>query len=385
MYCTRGRFANMETLILKVSDLVALVNQTLDYAYPSVVVEGEISSFKVSKGKFVFFDLKDDESLVGCFMMVYQLRSALEDGMKVRVVAQPKLTAWGKFSLTVREVVPVGEGSIKRSFQMLHAKLEKEGLFDAARKRVLPAMPERIGLIASVESAGYADFIKILNARWGGIDVVVADTLVQGMDAAGQIVGAIQHFNEQPQPVDVLVIVRGGGSAEDLAVFNDEPLVRAIAASRIPTLVGVGHEVDTSLADLAADVRAATPSNAAQLLVPDRAAVLSDLQRRRQCMLSRLLIRREKISQQLASGVERMLGRMQYSLGVRQRHVQYACQTLRQLDPAVVLRRGYSLVRDARGRVVKGTADALNPGDGLTIELESAIINAGVTNVQPKN
>lgn len=375
----------METLILKVSDLVALVNQTLDYAYPSVVVEGEISSFKVSKGKFVFFDLKDDESLVGCFMMVYQLRSALEDGMKVRVVAQPKLTAWGKFSLTVREVVPVGEGSIKRSFQMLHAKLEKEGLFDAARKRVLPAMPERIGLIASVESAGYADFIKILNARWGGIDVVVADTLVQGMDAAGQIVGAIQHFNEQPQPVDVLVIVRGGGSAEDLAVFNDEPLVRAIAASRIPTLVGVGHEVDTSLADLAADVRAATPSNAAQLLVPDRAAVLSDLQRRRQCMLSRLLIRREKISQQLASGVERMLGRMQYSLGVRQRHVQYACQTLRQLDPAVVLRRGYSLVRDARGRVVKGTADALNPGDGLTIELESAIINAGVTNVQPKN
>jgi exodeoxyribonuclease VII large subunit len=374
----------METLVLGVSDLVALVNQTLDYAYPSVVVEGEVSSFKVSKGKFVFFDLKDDDSLVGCFMMVYQLRAALEDGMKVRVVAQPKLTAWGKFSLTVREVVPVGEGSIKRSFQMLHAKLEKEGLFDAGRKRTLPTMPERIGLVASVESAGYADFIKILNARWGGIDVVVADTLVQGTDAARQIVGAVQYFNEQPQPVDVLVIVRGGGSAEDLAVFNDEPLVRSIAASRIPTLVGVGHEVDTSLADLAADVRAATPSNAAQLLVPDRAAVLSDLQHRQQRMLSRLLIRREKISQQLGSGIERMLGRMQYSLGVRQRHVQYARQTLRQLDPAVVLHRGYALVRDARGRVVKGVASGLKPGASITIELESSIINAGVNHVQSK-
>src|SRR6266496_3889415 len=148
----------METLVLTVSDLIALVNQTLEYALPTAVVEGEVSSFKVSKGKFVFFDLKDEQGVVSCFMMVYQLRTALEDGMKVRVVAQPKLTAWGKFSLTVQGVAAVGQGSIKRSFELLRAKLEKEGLFDISRKRTLPEIPSRVGLVASVESAGYGDF-----------------------------------------------------------------------------------------------------------------------------------------------------------------------------------------------------------------------------------
>lgn len=372
----------MEPLILGVSDLVALVNQTLEYAYPSVVVEGEVASFKVSKGKFVFFDIKDDESVVSCFMMVYQLRTALEDGMKIRVVAQPKLTAWGKFSLTVRQAAPVGEGSIKRSFELLRAKLEKEGLFDPARKRSLPLMPQRVGLIASVESAGYADFIKILNNRWGGVDVTVADVLVQGVDASGQIVDAIRHFNEQALPVDVLVIVRGGGSAEDLAVFNDEPLVRAVAASRIPTLVGVGHEVDTSLADLAADVRAATPSNAAQLLVPDREAIIRELQHKQQRMLTQLSAHRERLQRHTRLAIERLLGRLSSALDMQQRHVRYARQTLRQLDPKVVLRRGYALVRTEKGLVKDATK--LKPGDAIAIELSSSIINAGVQDVQPK-
>lgn len=372
----------METLILGVSDLVALVNQTLEYAYASVVVEGEIASFKVSKGKYVFFDLKDDSSVVGCFMMVYQLRTALEDGMKVRVVAQPKLTAWGKFSLTVRDVAPVGEGSIKRSFELLRAKLEKEGLFDPARKRRLPVVPQRIGLIASVESAGYADFLKILNGRWGGIDVTVADVLVQGVDASAQIVDAIRHFNEQAQPVEALVIVRGGGSAEDLAVFNDEPLVRAVAASRVPTLVGVGHEVDTSLVDLAADVRAATPSNAAQLLVPDREAVIRELHHKQQRMLTQLSGHRDRLQRHTQQAIDRLLGRLQVALDTSQRHVHYAKQTLRQLDPKVVLKRGYALVRDEKGQLAK--AGELKPGDTIAIELSSSIINAGVHNVQSK-
>ena len=373
----------METLVLRVSELISLVNQTLEYAYPSVVVEGEISSFKVSKGKFVFFDLKDEESVVSCFMMVYQMRTALEDGMKVRVVAQPKLTAWGKFSLTVREVAPIGEGSIKRSFQLLKAKLEKEGLFDPGRKRRLPAIPERIAVISSVEAAGYADFIKILNGRWGGVDVTVANVGVQGAGASVQIVEALQHFNEDAQPVDVIVLVRGGGSAEDLAVWSDEPLVRAIAASRIPTLVGVGHEVDTSLADLAADVRAATPSNAAQILVPDREALIRELHHKQQRMLTRLSARRERTLQHTGASVERMLNRLSAALSTQQRHVTYARQTLRQLDPKVVLGRGYALVRDDKQGIVKNAKD-LKPGASIAIETSNAIINAGVTNVQPK-
>lgn len=373
----------METLVLRVSELIALVNQTLEYAYPSVVVEGEISSFKVSKGKFVFFDLKDEESVVSCFMMVYQMRTPLEDGMKVKVVANPKLTAWGKFSLTVREVAPVGEGSIKRSFQLLKAKLEKEGLFDAGRKRRLPAIPERIAVISSVEAAGYADFIKILNGRWGGVDVTVANVGVQGAGASVQIVEALQHFNEQANPVDVIVLVRGGGSADDLAVWSDEPLVRAIAASRIPTLVGVGHEVDTSLADLAADVRAATPSNAAQILVPDRDALIRELHHKQQRMLTRLGARRERTLQRTEASVERMLSRLTAALTARQRHVTYARQTLRQLDPKVVLARGYALIRDDKQVIVKDPRK-LKPGTSIAIETTNAIINAGVTNVQPK-
>ena len=298
-----------QPLTLGVSDFIALVNQTLEYAYPSVVIEGELSSFKLSKGKFVFFDLKDDQSAVSCFMMSWQLRTPLEDGMKVRVVAVPKLTAWGKFSLTVRDIRPVGEGDIKKSFKLLLAKLQKEGLFDQSRKRRLPHIPQRVGLIASTESAGYADFIKILNGRWGGLDVQVADVQVQGANAAPQIMRAITYFNEHAQPVDVLVVVRGGGSAEDLAVFNEEPLVRTIAASRIPTMVGVGHEVDTSLADLAADVRAATPSNAAQLLVPDREAVIRDIRHKQRRMLAHIVARQQGVERQIAASTKHMLSR----------------------------------------------------------------------------
>lgn len=371
----------MEQPTFRVSELIAILNQTLEYAYPSVVVEGEIASFKVSKGKYVFFDLKDQEGVVGCFMMVYQLRHAIEDGMHIRVVAQPRLTAWGKFSLTVREIVPVGEGNIKRSFELLKAKLEKEGLFDPERKRRLPYVPQRIGLIASVESAGYADFLKILNARWGGIEVEVADVQVQGVGAAGQIIRAIEYFNQQAGLPDVLVIVRGGGSAEDLAVFNDELLVREIAASRICTLVGVGHEIDTSLADLAADLRAATPSNAAQLLVPDRASVIKELTQRERRLYERLELRFATIKRLVQEAPELMVARIEAAVVEHARRLHHARRLLAQLDPKVVVRRGYALVRTDQNTLVRNVND-VKKGDMLTITLAHAILKAEVAHVE---
>jgi exodeoxyribonuclease VII large subunit len=369
--------------IYQVSDLISVINQTLDYAYPSVVVEGEVASFKFSKNKYVFFDIKDDEGVLPCFMMAFQLRVALEDGMRVRLLAQPRLTAWGKFSLTVREVLPVGEGSIKRSFALLQAKLEKEGLFDPARKRHLPAIPHKIALVASVESAGYADFIKILNSRWGGVEVTVADVQVQGMSAANQIIRAIDHLNQQAELADVLVIVRGGGSAEDLAVFNDEALVRAVAASRIPTLVGVGHEVDTTLCDLAADVRAATPTNAAQLVVPDRAALIRELDQRERRLYERMAHRAADMRRKVDQAAQAMMKALEYRVSDWQRRLQQAGQVLRQLDPKVVLKRGYALVRDAKGGLIKA-ATQVKVGDKLTITTASAILQAGVTDVERK-
>lgn len=254
------------------STLIAAMNQTLEYAYEGTLLVGEVASYKVNQGKWVFFDLKDEESSISCFMSIYQLRVPLEDGMKIVVRGVPKVTKWGKFSFTVSAIKPVGDGSIKKAFELLKKKLSDEGLFAPEKKRELPKDLTKLGVISSTGAAGYADFIKILNARWGGIHVQVAHTQVQGMDAPDQIIRALKYFNEHSE-VQVIAILRGGGSADDLSCFNDEELVRAIAASKIPVITGIGHEVDESLADLAADVRASTPSNAAEMLTPDREAV----------------------------------------------------------------------------------------------------------------
>jgi len=258
------------------TEFLNLVNQTLDYSYSSTVIVGEVASFKVNQGKWVFFDIKDAESSVNCFMTLWSLRQPIEDGMKVMVRGVPKITKWGKFSFTVTSISPVGEGSLKKAYEMLKKKLTAEGLFDVGKKRPLPKDITSLGIISSTGAAGYADFIKIINARWGGIHAQVAHTQVQGMDAADQIIRALKYFNEHGE-VQVIAILRGGGSADDLACFNDEALVREIAASKIPVITGIGHEIDESLADLAADVRASTPSNAAELLTPDRSEMSAKL------------------------------------------------------------------------------------------------------------
>lgn len=259
--------------VFTVSQFLDTLNQDLAYAFSGIVIEGEVASYKVSQGKWVFFDLKDDESSVNCFIPIWQLSLPLEDGMKVRLKALPKVTKWGKFSLTVQKIAPLGEGSIKKAYELLKQKLTKEGLFDPARKRPLPDRLEKIGVISSTGAAGFADFCKILNARWGGLEIQVCHTQVQGLVAPDQIIRALKYLNEKSE-VDVIAIIRGGGSADDLSCFNDEALVRAIAASKIPVATGIGHEVDESLADLAADLRASTPSNCAELLTLDRFAEL---------------------------------------------------------------------------------------------------------------
>ncbi|MDB5178008.1 MAG: putative Exodeoxyribonuclease 7 large subunit [Candidatus Saccharibacteria bacterium] len=364
---------NTQSPLFTVSDFIALTNQTLEYAYPSVQVEGEVASFKVNQGKYVFFDLKDDAGSIGCFMTVWQLRQPIEDGMKIIVTATPKLTQWGKFSLTVRALRPSGEGSLKKSFELLKAKLSAEGLFAPERKRTLPGVPQHIAIISSTQAAGYADFIKILNDRWGGLKVDVAHVQVQGADAPDQMIRALKYFNEREVLPQVIVIIRGGGSADDLSAFNDELLVREIATSRVPTLVGVGHETDESLADLAADVRAATPSNAAQIIVPDRQEIIRSTRYKVQSVLPRTLQAIEAVRLQLRGTlgqvietVERHYQQSDDQLG-RLRHV------LAQLDPSVVLKRGYALIRGEQ-----------KVGSRIEIETHRAIIGAKVERYDKK-
>lgn len=359
--------------IFSVSDFIAVINQTFEYAYPTVEIEGEVASFKINQGKFIFFDIKDAGGSIGCFMTVWQMRTPIEDGMKVVISATPKLTQWGKFSLTVKNVRPSGEGALKKSFELLKAKLDGEGLFTVERKRRLPLTPGHIAVISSVQAAGYADFIKILNDRWGGIKINVAQTLVQGADAPDQIIRAINYFNQQEILPEVLVIIRGGGSADDLAAFNDELLVRAIAGSRIPTLVGVGHEIDESLADLAADVRASTPSNAAQILVPDKNEIIRSTRGQIKSLLPKILqiieVQKQSVDLLLSGAIKNIDDKISNQL----KDIVNVKTLLIQLNPKNVLARGYALLR---GDIKQGSI--------IEIETSKIIMKAEVRNVSEK-
>ena len=362
----------MENVPLSVTDFVALVNQTLEYAYPTASVIGEVSEFRVNQGKWVSFKLKDGESIVDCFTTVFQLRVPLEDGMKIMVIAAPRVNAkWGKFSLSIRTVKLVGEGSIKKGFELLKEKLEKEGLFSPERKRPLPQMPTHVGVITSAESAAYADFCKIVNDRWGGLKVTVAHTQVQGQPAADQIIGAIRWFNRQEELPEVLVVIRGGGSAEDLQTFNDEQLAREIAGSRIPMLVGVGHEIDHTLSDMVADVRAATPTNAAEILVPDKREVIRMTRHRVVSAGTHLTQIIEQYQTRIGDQKRQAVNRIEQRLAATQEQLQGLRMAVAQLNPERVLKQGYALVR--------GT---IEPGEMIEIELYKKRIQAEVKDVR---
>lgn len=317
---------------LSPTEFVAYINQTLEYAYPSVTLVGEVSEFKINQGKWVFFNVKDEETSVPCFMTLWGLSQPIEDGMKVVVRGVPKVTRWGKFSFTVSKVAPVGEGSLKKAFEILKKKLHDEGLFDASSKRGLPEELNKIGVISSTAAAGYADFIKIVNSRWGGLKILTAHTQVQGLDAPEQIIRALKYFNERTD-VQVVAILRGGGSKDDLSCFNDEALVRAVAASKIPVVCGIGHEVDESLCDLACDIRASTPSNAAELLTKDR--------------------KTEKIQEK----IETIYRRIETEIRFFENELAQKRRMLLNLNPENILRRGYAILRGEIkvGSVVKIT------------------------------
>ena len=357
----------------RVSDFLAVVNQSLDVAFGVVEVEGEVSSFNVNHQKYVFFDLKDATGSVSCFMTVWQLRTPIEYGMKVVVRAAPKVTNRGKFSLTVSDIRPIGEGSLKKSFELLRAKLEKEGLFDDARKRSLPTLPSRVAVISSTDAAGYADFMKIAEERFGGVEFIVANVRAQGTDAPKQIVPAIEYVNQKAELPEVIVIIRGGGSADDLAAFNDEPLVRAIVASRVPILTGIGHETDESLSDWAADVAAVTPTNAAQLLVPDRTVLIDDVARQLQRALDLVTTAIERDEEMTRKELQRGIESVQRRAEEMERTLLHKEQLLRVFNPATVLDRGYALIR-GETRV----------GGLLDIETKQAYIKAEVKEYHEK-
>jgi len=348
---------------LTVSQFVEVVNVALS-ELEELVVEGEVAEYRVIHNKWVTFQLKDEKASVGCFMPVWDLRAAIEDGMLVRAVGVPKLRDKGFFSFVLSSVQPAGEGSLKRAFELLRKKLEEEGLFASERKRPLPKFPQHVALITSRDAAAYSDFIKVLKGRIGGLTISFIHTQVQGEDAPQQLISALEQANTDLKNLDVIVMVRGGGSLEDLQAFNDETVVRAVAASRAPTIIGIGHERDVTLAELAADQRASTPSNAAELLVRSREELFFQLSGWQGFLSSRV---QENLTRQrhvIEHSVSVIAGQMRATI----QHIDQLVRMLKSLSPEETLRRGYSITKAEDGKILK-EASQVKSGQKITTKL----------------
>lgn len=393
----------MEKPTITVAQFLSLVNTTLrTIPTETFCIEGEISDFRVSQGKWVNFDLKDEsaEAKLPCFTTVYQVGTPLVDGMRVRACGYAKVfERFGKFSLNVDEVTPVGEGALAKAYALLKEKLLNEGLFDETRKRELPRFPQRIGLITSREAAAYGDFLRILGNRWGGLRILHASVHVQGQHAVEEIVNAFRQLNElsADERPEVIVLTRGGGGLEDLHAFNDERTVRAVFGSSVPVIVGVGHERDETLCDFVADVRASTPSNAAERLVPDRRELQQSLsfaamrmEDRLRGLLSGWQTRIDRgtlllehaftdIGTRLDTGLVRLIHAHERfaervaSMGQRVHNLE---RLLDSMNPVRVLDRGYAIVRH-NGTIAKN-GEQLPPGELLSIQLAKGKVEAEV-------
>jgi exodeoxyribonuclease VII large subunit len=365
---------------ITVSEFIDLVNQTYEIAYPSINIIGELANFRVSRNKWLYFDLKDEYSTLKFFGSVYMLKNPLEDGMMLKVSCYPRMHNNYGFSMQVQSIEAVGEGSLKRAAELLQIKLTKLGIFDIDKKRLLTYPPEKIALITSGQSAAYHDFVKIINNRWQGIEIDLIDVQVQGEIAEKQIVEAIKNFNKNHQNYDVLVMIRGGGSPEDLATFNTESVTLAVAESYIPTLVAIGHEIDVSLAELAADRRASTPSNAAELLVPDKRVVKMNLIAQQKFLDKRLQESVKELTVDLQVKKAELQNLVDSNIQNMVTQLHYQQQLVEAYNPKLVLERGYSIVR-RKSRVIRSSSD-LSIDDLIEIELANGKLKAGVKDIE---
>ena len=385
--------------MVTVSQLLAHIKNLLadDRTLSDVLLEGEVSNFKLASSGHCYFTLKDGGAVLAVVMWrsdAARLRQLPRDGDQVVLHGAVSLyEAQGKMQFYADHLEMAGVGRLYQDFEALKARLGAEGLFDASRKRSLPAWPRRIGIVTSAQAAALRDILRTLAARYPAVDVLLAPAAVQGVEAPGQIVDAICQLNAWStavEPIDLIILARGGGSIEELWAFNDERVVRAVAASALPVVSGVGHETDVTLADFAADLRAPTPTGAAALAVPDRLDLASQTrvlrgrlrtswvkqvagERRQVAQTRRLLMR---VSPQTQIGGRRQqvddLGlalarQVRQHLLVHRMEVEGMQARLVSLDPRAVLLRGYAIIQqEATGQVVASVRQ-VSVGDRLRI------------------
>jgi exodeoxyribonuclease VII large subunit len=419
--------------VLSVRELNAAAKQLIESGLPLLWVRGEISNFVSAASGHWYFSLKDEQAQVRCVMFRHKnqyLELQPRNGVQVDVLALASLyEARGDFQLTLEQMRPAGLGALFEAFEKLKRKLEAEGLFAESRKKPLPYIPAQIGIVSSPQAAALRDVLTTLSKRMPGVPVVLYPTPVQGADAAQKIAAAIAQANARKE-CDVIILCRGGGSIEDLWSFNEEVVARAIAASAIPIVSGVGHETDFTIADFVADLRAATPTAAAQAALPDRQELLQSLRmhglhlaRQLQRMLENAMQRLDylarrlvhpaqkaqqqtlhlaQLQQRLQAAMGHLLQKQSWRLQAQQQGLQSAQpaiekhanrtaelarrvteamrrtlerytyrldaaqQHLQHLDPQQVFARGYSMVQDAHGKVIADSA-AINLGQSLLV------------------
>ena len=402
----------MQKRIITVSELNEYLRMLFEYdeVLRNIYIKGEISNFTnhYKTGHF-YFSLKDPGGSVRAVMFrgnASKLKFMPENGMRVivggRVSVFPRD---GQYQIYVDVMEPDGIGALYLAYEQLRAKLEKEGLFDSQRKRPLPKIPKRIGIVTSPTGAAIRDMLHIAGRRFPAAEIVLYPALVQGADAPASIIRGIRYFNTK-KTVDVLIIGRGGGSIEDLWAFNDEALVRTVAESEIPVISAVGHETDFTLCDFAADMRAPTPSAAAEIAVPDKeelSAYLKNMEERLLLGVSRKLSRgRDRLvlssSRTLTDPMaviddkrmalmmeERALHmRMERILEAKRAEFQYKTAKLEALNPLAIVARGYSTVFDRKGNLVKSISQ-VNMGDEISVSLTDGKIYAYVQKTESEN
>jgi len=391
-----------------VSQLTGQIRDTLECDFGDVEVRGEVSGFSQPRSGHWYFSLKDQDaqlSAVAWRSVAGRVKFQMEDG--IEVVARGRISVYpprGSYQLVVSSLKPFGEGSWRKAFERLHAQLKAEGLFDPSRKKNIPLVPKKIAVVTSATGAAVRDFLQVAARRWDAGDIVIVPTKVQGPGAAQEIAQAIGKAASLNPAPDVVVVTRGGGSIEDLWAFNEQETVRAVAACPIPIVSGVGHEIDMTLCDLAADVRALTPSEAAERIFPDKSTTLTNLENTRHRLASLLMQKIESLRSRIevasASSVFRrpadMILQKQQKLDdlslemnravediLQSRNHSLASLTakLETLSPLGVLARGYSLTQSQSGQLVRNIHD-VQPENTITTKVSNGEIVSVVQEVR---
>ncbi len=401
----RSSVLSTDTKIFTVSELVSDAKSSLESLYPQVWVQGEISNLNCHSSGHCYFSLKDSGAQLSGVMFrddFRRLRFKPENGLQV--ILNGRLTVYppqGRFQMVSTHMEPQGKGGLQLAFEQLKAKLEKEGLFAAERKRPIPVLPQWIGLITSQDGAALHDMLNILARRHSGVRLLICPTKVQGAGSARDIADSIRRLNDDYPEIDVLLVGRGGGSLEDLWAFNEEEVARAIVGSRIPVISCVGHETDFTIADFVADLRAPTPSAAAELVIQTKSELLdqlenllsqlksfmtfqlSEMEQRLGHALSSPMLKRptalmDELLQDIDALRERLLQIAQHRLAGWTKDFALVSGKLNLLSPLATLSRGYAIAWKLPERDILKTSSSLKPDDQIEVQLREGKVYAQV-------